>query len=76
MAQSYGPEYQETVEYLQSLARNKLYTEAVLPTLRWHSFRGPQPGVGDPVNMLHRSVLSALAPGVALRAVFGGSRRV
>lgn len=76
MERSLGPEYCESVEYLRQLARNQFYLQATLPALKWHSFSGPQPGVGDPVNRLHPAVLSALAPGVALRATFGGNRHV
>ena len=73
---SYGPEYRESVEYLIALARNDLYLTASLPNLPWHQRPGAEPGVGDPVNRLHPSVLSALAPAMPLRAVFGGNRRV
>ena len=74
MEASYGPEYSEAVEYLRALARNSLYTRAVLPPLRWHSFDGPERGVGAPINKLHPAVLAALMPGVALRVTFGGGR--
>lgn len=71
---SYGPEYRESVQYLRDLARNARYLNAVLPALPWHTLPGQQPGVGDPIHRLHSAVLASLAPGVSLRAVFGGNR--
>ena len=71
---SYGPGFGEAVDYLRSLARNEFYRNAHLPDLRWHRQDGRAPGIGDAQFHLHPSVLASLAPGIALRATFGGSR--
>lgn len=73
---SYGPEYRESVDYLRALARNSIYVNAPLVPLRWHQIVGVPPHVGAPVHRFHPAVQSALLPGVALRATFGGNRRV
>ena len=72
----YGEEYQECVDYLIGLSRNRFYTEARLPGLPWHAVRGNQPQELDPCYQLHPIVLAALAPSAPLRAAFGGARNV
>lgn len=47
-----------------------------MPPLPWHEMDATAPGVGTPVYQLHPTVVDALAPGVALRAAFGGGRNV
>ena len=50
--------------------------EATLDPLPWHASAVPNDRVGEPrFDHLHPSVIEALAPGVALRAAFGGARR-
>lgn len=73
---SYGSDYQEAITYLEGLARNQFYSQATFPDLPWHSAIHHAPGIGAPVYKLHPTVLASLAPGVALRAAFGGSRNV
>lgn len=73
---SYGNDYQEATDYLEGLAQNKFYTESVLPPLPWHATIRAAPGMGDAVYQLHPTVVASLAPGVALRAAFGGARNV
>ena len=75
---SYGDSYQESVTYLEGLARNDFYRNASTnaPVLRWHQIVAQAPGIADPVYQLHPSVIEALAPSVALRAAFGGRRDV
>lgn len=70
----YGEAYDESVSYLEALARNRFFREATWPRLRFHEMNPVAPGVGAPVYQLHPTVIQALAPGVALRAAFGGRR--
>lgn len=75
---SYGNSYQESIRYLESLARNEFFRNASTnaPVLGWHEIVAQAPGIGDPVYQLHASVIDALAPSIALRAAFGGRRDV
>ena len=71
---AYGADYSAAASYLQGLAENRFYHQAVLPPLGWLSTQAQAPGVGAPMYRLHPTVLQGLAPTVALRAVFGGAR--
>ena len=71
----YGHKYQRAVDYLQSLANNRFWEEAELPTFPFHEQTATPIPVGEPRYMLHQTILNALAPAVPLRAVFGGDRR-
>ena len=71
---SYGDDYREATDYLEGLAQNKFYSESVLTPLPWHETIRAAPGMGDAIYQLHPTVVASLAPGVALRAAFGGAR--
>lgn len=76
VGKTYGGGYEESVQYLRALARNEFYLNARLPNLVWHSLPGQQLGAMDPQYTLHPAVVAALAPGMPLRAMFGGARDV
>lgn len=50
--------------------------DAVLPDLPWHGTSVDVAEIGAPVFQLHPSVVAAMAPGIALRAAFGGARNI
>lgn len=60
--------------YLQDLAANKFWNEAVLPPLPWHQTAG-QPAIGAPEFRIHKTILDSIAPSMPLKATFAGVRR-
>ena len=72
---SYGHKYQRAADYLNKLANNGFWTEAVLPRLEWHEINRTAPALGEPRYVVHDAILNALAPAVPLRTVWQGDRR-
>ncbi|CAE6950458.1 unnamed protein product [Symbiodinium sp. CCMP2592] len=69
----YNEPYRRAVDYLEKLARNQFWHEAVLRDMPWH-IRPPAPPVrAQAGRFLHEAVEAALAPALPLKAIF--SRR-